>query len=231
MLTDLLISQGEIGEARVELGRLKEQKANPEILKLLDARLSMLDHDWQTAILKLNAMTSSIKTRSAFQNMVQRCLGICHQNLGHHHHELLAYQRALEWDPLSGASRVGLAAALEKTGQIHDALFHYRQMTDWPGVSVAIARLEIVRNLQLPAEKRNWDQVEKDLNAAAGDPDNLVEVLLLRAEMKLALEESAEAQDILEAGIRRHPRDPALQMALVSVFSQMGDVEKAQGFG
>ncbi len=227
LMADLLISQGEMGKAKDEVLRLREQGADAELLKLFQARLSMLEGNWHAAVQTLQSIQVTVRGRSNLRNTVNLCLGTCYQKIGHHYRELTAYQRAVDGDPLSGSARIGYAAALEKTGQLEEALFHYRQVKEWPGVSIAIARLESLRNLQLAEDERDWKQVEVDLNAAAGDPGNLVSVLLLRADMMLSRKDFEEAKNILESGIRRHPRDASLPVALASVARQEGDSAEA----
>ena len=227
LMADLLISQGEREKAKAEIRRLSAQGGDAELLKLLNARLSMLEGNWHAAVETLQSIQLEGRGRENFRNSVNLCLGTCYQKIGHHYRELSAYRRALDADPLSGSARMGYATALEKTGQIEEALYHYRQIRDWPGVPIAIARLEILQNLQRPADQRDWKQVEIDLNAAAGDAQSLVSVLLLRADMMLARKDIPEANNILTSGIRRHPRDTALPVALASVALQAGNPEEA----
>ena len=107
-------------------------------------------------------------------------LARCDEALGDLDAEVTVCRRALTLDPTQAGGRLMLAAALSKLGRGVEALEECQRLADSPQASpegrLLMARLLILQNLRLPADRRQWDQVKQILDKAGDAP----EVPLLR---------------------------------------------------
>ena len=75
-----------------------------------------------------------------------------------------------------------------------------------PRVKLPLAELLIARNRQRPVSQRDWSEAKSLLDAAEKSSPQSVEPLILRAELYIAQDQFAEAQDELERRDRGFPR-------------------------
>ena len=224
-LAEMMIAQSKVVEARIEIARLRELKLAKPLEQYLLARIAMVEGHWLEAIQKFESVRSAGAV-STLMPQINLCLGSCYENLGHVEQQLAAYREATKLNESSVAARLGLARSLARIGRISDALEHYGQVWQLAGVETQMARLMILRNLKLQASERNWDEVEKVLDAAArADLENS---LVVRSFMLVARDQGAQALELLERGIERHPGHVGMRVALAETHFQMGNIAQAE---
>ena len=225
-LAEMLIAQSKLDEARLEVARLGELKLAKPLEQYLAARIAMTEGHWLEAIRKFESVRHSAAMVPTLLPQISLCLGSCYENLGHVEQQLAAYRDATKLNESSVAARLGLARSLARMGRTSDALLHYDQVRQLPGVEIQIARLLIQRNLKLPVSERNWDDAEKVLDTAART--DLENSLVVRSFMLVARDQGPQALELLERGIERHPGHAGLRVALAETHFQMGNMSQAE---
>ena len=225
-LAEMLIAQSKLEEARLEIARLGELKLARPLEEYLAARIAMMGGHWLDAIRKFESVRNSAASVPTLLPQVNLCLGHCYENLGHVEQQLAAYRTATNLNESSEDARLGLARSLARLGRTDDALLHYGQVRHLSGVDIQIARLLIQRKLQLPVSERNWNDVESALDTAART--DLENSLVVRSFMLIARDQAAQALELLERGIERHPGHVGLRIALAETHYQMGSISQAE---
>ena len=241
-LADLLIQAGKVDEARVVVDGLRGERVRRELLDYLDASALVARSRHAEAARALAALAPSLAALPEFRPLAKRCwvaLARCYERLGNADQRLDAYRRAVaievQPDPLQVSARFGLAASLVALNMVDEALDEYRRVPNNLGASLAVARLEILRDLRRPDDQRRWEDVSRTLDAIerglAGnkDPGRAgAEVVMLRAESLAAQGRLDQARGVLDKAIEAGPDQVDLWVALASLVGRGADPEEAQ---
>lgn len=227
-LTDLLIEQSRLEKARMQLADLKRQGASQLLIDYVEARLEMAAGEYLEASRRLEILrTESAVNQYELKVQINQHLGRCYERIGNAQRRLEAYRRLIDLAPASISGRIGLASALADLGRIDDAIVHYRQVLDVPGVAGEMARLLIVQNLRRPASRRDWVAVERVLDAARPGADQ-AELILLRAQLAEQQGRHEQADELLTRAVGRFPGNAAVWIARAAFQRRLGQVEAAQ---
>jgi tetratricopeptide (TPR) repeat protein len=156
----------------------------------------------------------------------------CYSHLGDPDGQLAALRRACTADPQNPLLLSRLAAALFALGRYDEALDHYQRLVSPPhsvvGGWTMIARIQLLRTLLLPPDKRNWDPVSQALRVASEANPGGVEVPILVADARAAQGEMTEARKLLEETCDKYPKMVEPWLALAALADREGKPKEAQ---
>ena len=215
VLADVLIDEGRRPDAREVIERLTQERARPELLSYLSARINIGEAKWIEAVKELEAISPLLADKSSLAYQTQLLLGACYEQLGDIDRRHEAFQRAVSLDPSATAGQIGLAASLAAMGKIDEALaVYWRTIIQQPNIGPAVARLLIRRNLRRPVEQRNWDEVEQALTKSAQTLPSSIELIILSAEAAAARGNWDRARGLLLKARDQRPDQVELWIAL-----------------
>jgi tetratricopeptide (TPR) repeat protein len=230
-LANLLIDGGDVAETRKTAGQIQDYTGPTPSVDYLEARCLMAQERWLEAVGMLERVRGSLKVPS-LQVQIDLLLGKCYEQLHEPAQQLAAFGRVLARDPSSVAAREGAASAQWALGQADEAIKQQREILKLKGAGAGQAgRLELARLLLLSntqKDPRRWQQVEAELDAAEKAQPTEVEAILLRAELRLAQEQPAEAEKVLRDALGRQPKSLPLWGALAILAEQRGDLPGAR---
>ncbi|MBM4073541.1 MAG: tetratricopeptide repeat protein [Planctomycetes bacterium] len=214
LLAEQLIEADQPDEARKIVAELHKDNLPPALPDYLRARLMMTEKIWGQAANLLERCRAELPAGSDWSAAVNFALGTCYGRLGDVDHQLAAYERALARDPSWTAARMGLGAALLAAGRVDEALTQFRTIESGPDVPAdlwpMLARSLLLRNLRLPAARRDWNVVSKAIEKIEESQETSVEIPLLRADLLLAQGKLADAAALLAKACARQPDEAAL---------------------
>ena len=165
VLADVLIDEDKWTDAKALMKRLGQDRVLPELLKYLDARIKAAESNWIEAAAELEAIYPLLVGKSALAYQSALLLGRCYERLGDIDRRYDAFRRAVALEPQATAGQLGRAETLAVMGRHDEAIRSYRNlMGKAPTVAPALGRLLILRNLDRPAEQRDWGEVERILD-------------------------------------------------------------------
>ena len=224
-LANLVTQLGKPEEGERLTARLAQTDCPTPRLDYLVAALRLRRGDWSGARRGLEAVRPLLADNPKLTVQCDLLLARCDEALGDLDAQVIVCRRAISLDPSQAAARMMLAAALAKLGRGAEALEECQRLADLPQASpegrLLMARLLILQNLRLPADRRQWDQVKQILDKAGDAP----EVPLLRAEMLVAQKASAEARAVLETAKNKSPKRADLWFALSDLAVREGKPE------
>jgi tetratricopeptide (TPR) repeat protein len=227
LLAEVLIERDDLAVAADVIARLRQPGFPPGLADYLDGRLLLHRRDWDRALDALDAVVQLGESAPALAARAGVAAAECYERQGDTGRRLAAAERAVTLDPSSGPARLALAAALEQAGRSDEALEQCRQATLLPHPPdeawVVLARGLVQRNLSLPAHKRDWEEVARVLDRAAGAPSQAVPAAVARAELLMAQDDPGQARRVLEGARDRQPDQPALWTALAALAIRGGD--------
>src|SRR5262249_13360244 len=129
-------------------------------------------------------------------------LGQCYEKLEEHKQMYDAYKRVADWDPASVSAQLGMATARWAQGKLDEAMAQFSSVMNQGQVPARgwldIARLEMQRQALKEKSQQRWAEAEAALIMAEKiNPEAVVEVALLRAELCLRQEKPDDAREIL----------------------------------
>jgi tetratricopeptide (TPR) repeat protein len=201
LLTEALLRQGDEAGADAVIARAREH-GPAGLAGYLAARQQMRRKHWGEAARALaeEATTADLSPGLALRAWL--CLAECYEYLGDADRRFAASRRAVEADPSSGPARVGLGAALLAAGRTDEALDQLRQAERLaqppPALWPVLARALLAQARGLPAEQRDWREVERVLDRADAAPGQEAAAALARADVLRARGRSDEADALLE---------------------------------
>src|SRR5262249_17031768 len=157
---EMLLDEGETGQARAVVTRLLRMKPAGTLVDYLTARLLLSEGQIAEAIRHLQ---NARKARDLGPDWAARGeiqLGIAHGQLGGRIGELDACRLAVAALPLDPSLRLALARVLREQGHLEEALAEDRIVVSLPEVPPAawteLARCVAQRNAALPAARQDW---------------------------------------------------------------------------
>jgi tetratricopeptide (TPR) repeat protein len=225
-MADFLIDVKELAEARKVIVLIGPDPNLGPLTDYLEGRALMVEEKWREAAKKLEAVSSlllrSEQLKQQFGKLAYVWLGNCYAKMGRPDQELAAFRQAIKIDPLFTPARVGLASALAVSGRTDDAIEAYRGLSQArPESALNALRLLILRNVRSP--KPDWTEVDKLIAKLPKEDKAKDEFILLNAEMKAAREDVSAARKLIEAEVKRQPKDARLRLALAGVERRAGD--------
>ena len=216
-LADLLAQRGDTTELLRQIEELKRLNLPSISIGLLEARYHIDSNEWKKAIQSLVRLQPLVEQSPEAKAQVHDLLAQCYHHLGDRVREREAYERSIRANPLDVQARWRLATILADQGEIDNAIKEYRQLLDQlqreqleaepAPIRGQLVRLLIARNQQRAVGQRDWTEVEKLIKEF--NPQSS-EWVILQAELLVAQDKTAEAQDLLEKARSRTARDLSL---------------------
>ncbi|MDZ7620197.1 MAG: tetratricopeptide repeat protein, partial [Patescibacteria group bacterium] len=232
-LGNLLLDGGAIDETAKVVKELRATKFSDARITYLDARIALQRRQWREAARMFERIRSDLAQWPSLLKQADYWRGRSYQQLGDRQRAEAAYRNSLSVDRVFGPARAALADLMAAGGDFDEAVGEFGQMLrladPTPAGLAHYARLSILRNLQLPADQRNWSQVRQaldDLDKA--EPDSL-DGIRLRAEMLLAQDQAAAAEKLVREALAKKPDELGLwltQVALAVRAKQWDEADK-----
>jgi tetratricopeptide (TPR) repeat protein len=226
----LQILRGDYAKASKAISNLRDRGYRPELLDYLESHIFVAQKQWPKAAKNLERVRPllSSDTEAAFLKSVDAMLIQCYEKMGVTAADQLyaTYRRIVADNPAGDRATLGFAESLESMGNFDRALTQYQQVASKrPEVKIEVARLMILKNLNLPASQRRWNEVTQALDAAAQAVPNSPRVPVLRAEALAAQDKFDDARALLEKARDARPNEPLLWLALVSILERRGSLD------
>jgi tetratricopeptide (TPR) repeat protein len=227
----------------VDVGRLKEAAGITDRLEALDnppyptvligylrARLAFVEGHWLQAIQGFDQVRGGLTRWPDLMKQADFWTGKSYGKLGNTDQQIAALRRAVSADPLFAPARAALAEALLKAGRTNEAMVEYaflrRKITR--DSAIPWARMQIVRTLQMPAARRDWEEATDTLREAERLIPDSVDVPILRAEILLAQGRVADAESVLARARDQKPEEVEFWEKLSLVAERGGDFARAE---
>jgi tetratricopeptide (TPR) repeat protein len=232
LLNEVLIEHGDVQAAAEIVQRIRRKGEPAGLADYLDGRLLCRRGRWEEAVKVLEETASHPGLSPFVATRLQLCLAVCQEHLGDVERQRAALAQAVEAGPGSMAAALARGWALLSRGQHTEALEQFRQLTRQPqpppAAWLALGRLLLQRNQALPPRERNWEEVDETLYRAAEAGVVAVPLALLRADVLLARQLTAEAKRTLEKTLGRYPKQAILWIALARLANQQGKPDLAE---
>ena len=226
-LANILIGQRRLRDAQILLDDIDEQDHLGPRKGFLQAYILEAQGEWQAAIEACDKIATNRTLQRDFPGKIEILRARCEGKLGHFKQELIAYQQAVNADSGSAEARIGLAGALARLGRVNEAESVLKEAFSSTGFPLLLARIAIEKNLQLPPKQRDWAQAQQQLDVAASQGEDIVEVLILRAKVEQYIGNRKAARQFLVQAQQRYPDRIAPWIALANLETQTGAPEKA----
>ncbi len=198
LLADMTIEQGRFEQARNAIDKLPRTPGSDALRLFLEGRMLMSQQQWLQAIASLEQARRITTDSSGLMERTDLALAQCHSAAGDDEAQAAAFRRVLKANPVSVPARLGVAAGLLKQQRLKEAIAEFRPLAHLPHVRLQLTRLLIARNLQLPELAREWGEIEKLLDQAKEQHDDLLNEVMLRAEMLAARGQLDAARRLIE---------------------------------
>jgi tetratricopeptide (TPR) repeat protein len=228
-LLDYQIRAGEAKGAQETLDGLKAKGLPAAQAELQQGRILMLRGEWVEASLTLDHVRKTSPDNAALARQANLFLGRCYEQLGVLDRRLDAFKQAVPGDTTDSLwvpAQLGVAEAQAALGMTDEALNAYR-LLQTRGLAVAwlqVARIELVKALQTPADKKpDWTATEDAVKAAEAVLPKDAEVRILRATLLSLQGKGGEARKRLESLKAERPKDAAVWVALAAQDQRDGN--------
>jgi len=202
-LASLLITSGQLEEARTIIAQLAEEGAPETFITHLNAMIHYASREWllaKTGFEKTLPQLTSLPESAVRVNLM---IAHCCEELGLIDQQREALTRAAKLDLTSIRVLLGLAAIEAESGQLDEAIEDYRLILRFenapPGARVALARVLLAKNLRVPKAERNWVEVETAIEEAIKAFPNSPRLSILHAELLAAQDKPQQAVKLLVA--------------------------------
>jgi Tfp pilus assembly protein PilF len=227
LLAEIAIDAGDEAAAQETIARLRRTGLPGGLADYLEGRRLLHRHEWARGlailgeVVELGGLSPALAARAAL------AAAEAHEHLGDGERRLAVLEKAVEWAPSSGAAHLALATALDAAGRSEEALGHWRQAAAGPRPPdeawALLARALVRRNAALPADRRQWQEIDQLLDLAAQLPKQAAAVALARAEAQVFRGRLDEAQALLREALKRDAAQLGLWAALADVAAHQGD--------
>jgi type IV pilus assembly protein PilF len=197
----------------------------PEYMRYQDARLKLAEGKFLEAARELEQVRPAMERLNAgYQSTVNMQLGRAYEVLGMPDRQLEVYRRALDAIPTSLEARIGETMALQALGRFDEAASSVKLLTENAHVNAqlqpAILQVALNQELSKPAAERTWEATDK-LAAMVEESGQRtpLQAQLLKAELLLVQQKSAEALAILGTLRKENPKDLTVWLSLAKLFA------------
>ena len=228
MLAEVLLQRNELAEVTQTIARFKEisGQTSPAV-GLFEARVLIAEQKWLPAKQKLQALRPLVAGSDDLTRQVDLYLGQCAEQLGQFDEQLEANERVLNDAPSSLPARVGAASALMAGGKPEKALEEFEtiaaslspdKLPAIPQVWLPLLQLRVAAQSRLPAERRDWSQIDALLESLQQTPEvSSSQMALLRADVLLRKGENDAAGSVLDKAAAADATNPQVAAARVTL--------------
>jgi pentatricopeptide repeat protein len=220
-LASLLVDMKDLDKARALIERLRQQRV-PAVADLLSAGILIEKQRWGEARQLLETLLPQLVRWPTWGQHANLLLAQCYAHLDNPDQELVACRRAVLLDRTSPPAQAALAAALTKLGRWEEAFDVYQNMIqegkrsdDGPSVEDITALAHVLAMLNPPPADRRWAVVNKELDNLPVMSGSRPDVLMAKAELKLAGNHLDDARELLAKACAdaSEPLEPWLRLA------------------
>ena len=222
-LTDSLISQGRLDEARPLLSRFGDKIDSVHKSSLLRSRIQMAEERWEDASATLATLIRSAPQDRKLLNRARLYNGSCLQELKQEAAAASSFERALQDNPTSTAARLGLAESYLRNNQLISAINEYRRLTVIPRVAAFMADLLIEAQTTELVEPSRWKEITALVGESAKFVPDPIERVILRADMMFAEGKTRQACLTLTNTLKENPNIAEASQAVDAATSLMLD--------
>ena len=229
---NLLIDVNRLKDAEEIVDELRATDYPKQLIDYLTARIEFVQGHWFAARQGFERVRGMLTLWPNLLKQVDVWIGQCYGQTGNRDLQLEAYRRALNIDPFYAPARAGITESLLASGNVDDALKEYNQLAKTGKVGTAglipLARMLVLQNLRKNESERDWKQVEKVLDQAEKATPDAVQIPILRAEILVAQNRTADAEKLLEKAIAKNPKQMELTAVLASLAERQQDWTKTE---
>ncbi len=206
------------------IARLEAAGFGETLAPFLEAEILVHRKSWAAAIARIERHRPAWRESPRLAGRADLMLAECHGHLGEDERRLNALRRAGDGDRSPELARVALAGAMSAAGQVDGALRIIAPAAAHdPRRRLEVIRLLIERTGRLPADRRDWNEVEAQLREAERSlPDAAGPLTLLEAAILAARGRPDQARSLLAAAQTKYPRDPTYRLALARLAQRQG---------
>lgn len=187
--SELQSRAGDVEGMRQTVDDMRKAKFAPAYVELTEAQILLTEHKWFEASEALNRLRPRVSGIPGLGNQIDYQLGLCYERLGQYELALNAYNLVLQSNPQNDPAIAGRQRVL---GRIHpDEPTDDQAEQTWQRL--------LADELRKPKDERDWSQIDKAVDDAAEQGElKGVNVVLLKANLKLAQEDFAAARQLLK---------------------------------
>jgi len=210
-LAKILAGRGDTDKLRLQIDKLETLGFSPLDVKYLTGCYYLNSKDFLKARQNFLSLQGARSLTPDAKVRINVLLAQCYSQLNEPDQQQAAYRRALSANPQDLAAKQGVIENLVNQGAIEEAIKEYQALVKrapvkWaPHVRLRLADLLIARNRRRP-EPRDWSEVKRLIDDAAEAAPASVDPVILRAQLLLAQDKAAEAQNVLEKARSDFPK-------------------------
>ncbi len=225
-LCGLLIDLDQFEKAAAAIDRLRGNAASA-IIAFLQAHFLVKQEAWGQARVLLTEAIPALAVPE-WRLQANLLLGQCQERLGNSDGAWSAYGNALQVNRRNVPALLGRAAAFVRMRRLDEAISGYRlAVQDNIELSLPLARLLILRNLQLAAMAREWTEVDRLFDGLPKHLQNSTDAIVARAELLSAKGQHTEAATVLDAARQNHADKLELWIASAELAASHGRADDA----
>ncbi len=226
-LVDLHFQLNNIDAVKKVCRQMRERETfSSDLIRYEEARVKFAENNYLEAAREFEAVRPVLErmTGGTYVQQLDLLLARCYELLNQPDRQLEVYRRVLARTPNHVAAIVGQASALQALGRHAEAseslkllVANARQV---PFIHGSLLYLLINEELRKPEADRDWSDVESIAgllyeNKQRSELDNT----LLKAELLMMQKKPAEAQALLLAAQKEHPKDSRIWMTLTKLLN------------
>jgi cellulose synthase operon protein C len=227
-LVDLQFQQKDYEAVRATCKEMRERETIArELISYQEARLKFAEGNYVDASREFESVRPILARfgRNNYTLQLDLMLGRCYEMLNQPDRQLEVYRRVLQVSPSQAAARLGEATALQSLGRHAEAAISVNLLADnakqFPFLQTPVMYLLINDVLQKPEAQRNWQRVDELAELILQDGTrNELDNTLLKSELLMLKNRLDEAQSLLIAAQKDHPKDPRVWMTLTKLMSR-----------
>jgi cellulose synthase operon protein C len=224
---NLLVDANRLAETKKIAEELRTTNASRSYPEFLTARVDLAEQHWLAARQRFEAVRGDFLSQPGRARMIDFWLSECYRQLGDPDRQEQALRNSLKIDPSFGPAREALSALRIQTGRGGDS--GRLEIDDLaPSGSVQLARTLLFKTKQQKASQRNWQAVEKAIDAAEKAQPGSPTVTSLRVEMLVAQERYTDAEALVLAARDKDQKQPWPWSALIMLAERQEDTKKAR---
>lgn len=227
-LVDLQFQLGDLEAARATCKQMRDRGTfAPELIRFEDARIKYAEGDFLAASREFEAARPSFvrNSNSVYAQQLDILLGHCYELLGQWDRELELYRGVLQKFPDMLRPRLGEAVALQNLGRHDEATASVNLLAvnakKIPYIRAQVLQLLINDQMQKPEADRDWSSAEGIAEMLYEDESRSdLENTLLKADLLILQNQPEDAQKLLTAACKKHPKEPRAWTGLARLLSR-----------